>query len=179
MAPTKSHVLLAALLTVVAAVGQTPRAAEGFNIPGLGSMLNPIPVVAGVVPCSIGSSINPALVPGFPNANVQLMCGGTVVANATTSITGSFILTPVNATLGLFSSMLGGQCNVVVTTPLVACNASLAGATGTLTAPLQLLGSGTGIAGGGSSTIIATIAGQPFTIINEMIIFTTGLSSLA
>lgn len=67
MVPTKSHVLLAALLTVVAAVGQTPRAAEGFNIPGLVSTLNPIPFVAGVVPCSIGSSINPALVPGFPS----------------------------------------------------------------------------------------------------------------
>jgi hypothetical protein len=114
-----------------------------------------------------------------PDANVQLMCGGTVVANATTSITGSFILTPVNATLGLFSSMLGGQCNVVVTTPLVACNASLAGATGTLTAPLQLLGSGTGIAGGGSSTIIATIVGQIFTIVNGLVPLITGLFSLA
>lgn len=107
------------------------------------------------------------------------MCGGTVVANATTSITGSFILTPVNATLGLFSSMLSGQCNVVVTTPLVACNASLAGATGTLTAPLQLLGSGTGIAGGGSSTIIATIVGQIFTIVNGLVPLITGLFSLA
>ncbi|RLN19371.1 uncharacterized protein C2845_PM02G26580 [Panicum miliaceum] len=40
--------------------------------------------------------------------------------------------------------LLSGQCRVVVATPLVACNVSLAGVSGTLTAPLQLLNSTTG-----------------------------------
>lgn len=46
-----------------------------------------------------------------------------------------------NSSGGLLSSMLlANQCSVVVTTPLAACNVSLAGVTGTLSAPVQVLG---------------------------------------
>ena len=54
-------------------------------------------------------------------------------------------------TSSLLAPLLGNQCKVVVLTPLAACNASLASVTGTLTAPVQLLGidSGSGSGSGG------------------------------
>lgn len=75
---------------------------------------------------------------------MQLVCGGSVVASAVTDGNGYFAinLQAVNIP-NLLTPLLAGQCNVVVATPLVACDASLAGAKKTLTAPVQLVGSGT------------------------------------
>ncbi|PVH32727.1 hypothetical protein PAHAL_9G471900 [Panicum hallii] len=71
--------------------------------------------------------------------------------------------------------LLSGQCRVVVATPLLACNVSLAGVTGTLTAPLQLLNSTTG--GGGIPTTITTIFGWDVTVINGVLCLIAGLFS--
>uniref|UniRef100_A0A0E0D0A5 Phylloplanin n=1 Tax=Oryza meridionalis TaxID=40149 RepID=A0A0E0D0A5_9ORYZ len=155
-APTSKNLLL--VLVVAAAVGivapHGAEAAAGRAVTGL---------VTGVVPCSAGSSINAASVPGFANAGVQMLCGGRVVGGATADGTGAFTINmgALNATM--LMAMAGNQCKVVVTTPLAACDASLAAVAGTLTAPVQLLGGsgggGTGALGGlgGLITLITQI----------------------
>ena len=57
MAAAKS--LLAALLFLVVAAGSAPHGAEANKAP--------LALIAGVVPCSAGSSINAAAVPAFPS----------------------------------------------------------------------------------------------------------------
>uniref|UniRef100_A0A0E0D0A4 Phylloplanin n=1 Tax=Oryza meridionalis TaxID=40149 RepID=A0A0E0D0A4_9ORYZ len=147
--------LLAAALLV--AVGISPHAAEassGGAVMGL---------VTGVVPCSAGSSINAASVPGFPNAAVQLECGGRAMAGATADGSGAFAINLGNLTAATLTPLLNDRCRVVVTTPLAACDASLAGVAGTLAAPVQLLGdSGDGTLGGLGGLIggITGIIGQ-------------------
>ncbi|KAM0831745.1 hypothetical protein ACQ4PT_065331 [Festuca glaucescens] len=139
MAASKS--LLAALLLIVT-VGFAPHGAEANKAP--------LALIAGVVPCSAGSSINAATVPAFPNAAVQLMCGGKVMASTKTDRSGAFTMNLGTVTTPLLAPLLGNQCKVVVVTPLAACDASLASVTGTLTAPVQLLGdSGSGSGSGG------------------------------
>jgi hypothetical protein len=63
MAASKS-LLLAALLLVVTA---------GFAPHGADANKAPIALVAGVVPCSAGSSINAATVPAFPSKDPALV----------------------------------------------------------------------------------------------------------
>uniref|UniRef100_A0A0D9VTV3 Phylloplanin n=1 Tax=Leersia perrieri TaxID=77586 RepID=A0A0D9VTV3_9ORYZ len=147
MAATNKTVLLFVL--VATAIGVAPHGADAAAARAVTGL------VTGLVPCSTGSSINAASVPPFPNAGVQMVCGGRAVGSATADGTGAFTINmgPLNATM--LMAMVGNQCKVVVTTPLAACDASLAGVAGTLMAPVQLLGgtSGTGGLGGLGSII--------------------------
>uniref|UniRef100_M8BQ21 Phylloplanin n=1 Tax=Aegilops tauschii TaxID=37682 RepID=M8BQ21_AEGTA len=131
---TKS-LLLAALLVLT--VSMAPHGAEA------GKQL-PLAIISGIVPCSAGNSINVAAVPPFPNAAVQMVCGRDVMASATADRSGTYTMNMGPATSSLLAPLLGNQCKVVVVTPLAACNASLASVSGTLTAPVQLLGIDTG-----------------------------------
>ncbi|XP_062213434.1 phylloplanin-like [Phragmites australis] len=142
MAP-KSLVLAALLLVVATVVGQAPRGAEA------GTSASTNVLISGIVPCGTGSSINVATVPVFPNAGLQLVCGSKVVAGATADGTGAFLINLGIVAPDQLTALLSNQCKVVVITPLGACNASLAGATGTLTAPVKLLGTATGSSGSG------------------------------
>ena len=54
-------------------------------------------------------------------------------------------------TTSLLAPLLGNHCKVVVVTPLAACDASLASVTGTLAAPVQLLGADSGSGSGSGS----------------------------
>ncbi|KAF8728629.1 hypothetical protein HU200_017897 [Digitaria exilis] len=93
-----------------------------------------------IFPCHFGRATDAA---------VQLVCSGTVVARATADGNGAFLISLSNVGKGFVTAMLGNQCKVVVTTPLAACDKTLASATGTLTAPLKLLGIDTGSGSGG------------------------------
>ncbi|TVU47099.1 hypothetical protein EJB05_06680, partial [Eragrostis curvula] len=165
MAP--KSLVLAALLLLVATAGQAPRVAEAAATVPVNM------IVSGVVPCATGSNINVAAVPVFPNAKVQLVCSGSVVASVTSDGTGAFIINLGNAVNQptLLAALLGNQCNVVVVTPLAACNVNLGGVTGTLTAPVQVL---TTAAGG----LVAIIAGQVFTVVGGILPVVTGLFSI-
>ncbi|GJN07920.1 hypothetical protein PR202_ga25793 [Eleusine coracana subsp. coracana] len=170
MAP-KSSVLVALLLLLVATIGTAS-----------GNVVSATVVVSGKVPCSNGTNIDVASVPAFPSkgpshsrpsrlntlisdATVQLVCSGSVLASATTNANGSFginvQLSNILSLVNLLPALLGNQCNVVVTTPLVACNASLANVTGTLAAPLQLLGSTGSVLGG----VVTSVGALAFSII--------------
>nr|CAB3495989.1 unnamed protein product [Digitaria exilis] len=159
MAP-KSFVLAALLIVLVTGGGQVPRCA------GLGAAASATTnsvLVSGVVPCATGNSISAATAPVFPDAAVQLVCSGTVVASATADGNGAFLISLSNVEKGLVTAVLGNQCKVVVTTPLAACDKTLASATGTLTAQLKLLGidtgSGSGLDLGGIIGLIGQIVG--------------------
>ncbi|KAL8263691.1 hypothetical protein R6Q59_021821 [Mikania micrantha] len=121
------------LIIVLVVVLVTPQAeAQQLVSPsGLTTMLH----VSGDVGCSLDGSINPA--PPFPNALVNLVCGGSVIASNTTNQSGAFtiLLTVLQTTITDLSS---GACKIVVDTPLATCNASLP-STGTLEAPLQIV----------------------------------------
>jgi hypothetical protein len=80
---------------------------------------------------------------------VQLQCNGRVVAGTTADGNGNFVISMPGASKDLLTAVMGNQCKVVVSTPLAACDASLAGATGTLSSSLKLLGISTGGSGGG------------------------------
>ncbi|CAL4914321.1 unnamed protein product [Urochloa decumbens] len=132
MAP-KSLFLLAALLFIAGGGGQMRCGAAAVT---------PSATVSGVVPCSAGNDINAAEVPPFPNAVLQAVCANKVVANTTAGVDGTFTMNlgPIDKDLvgPVLEPMLNNQCSLAVTTPLANCNASLADAKGTLTAPLQL-----------------------------------------
>uniref|UniRef100_K4AJL8 Bifunctional inhibitor/plant lipid transfer protein/seed storage helical domain-containing protein n=1 Tax=Setaria italica TaxID=4555 RepID=K4AJL8_SETIT len=132
------------LVLLAAAVGP----AVGL-IPSLSGIGNPVGVASGVVPCSIGSAIDVAAVPGVAYANVQAVLPS-----------------------GVLNSLLSSQCRAVVTTPLVACNVSLAGTNGTLSAPLQLPGSVTAV-----GSIVGTILGIPVTVISGILALFGGVFS--
>lgn len=165
---SKSNVLAAlAVVVVLAAVGQMPRGAEGANI-------------SGIVPCSIGSLINVTQVPPFPNAGVQAVCNTTVVASATAGINGMFtIFEGIPPFLpSIIVPLVANQCRVAVTTPLAACNTSLAGATGALTAPLQLFNTTAGGAGPvGNITTAGGIVGALAGIASGVLRIAPGLFS--
>ncbi|OEL35075.1 hypothetical protein BAE44_0003905 [Dichanthelium oligosanthes] len=76
-------------------------------------------IISGVVPCAVGVNIDTTTVPAFPVSTILPGSAPDVV-----------------------TSLMGNQCNAVVTTPLAACNPFLAGTTGTLTAPMQVWGRG-------------------------------------
>ncbi|WP_323677935.1 hypothetical protein, partial [Halorubellus sp. PRR65] len=87
----------------------------------------------GVVPCNTGTLIDVATSPAFPDAEVELRCGGNKVAGATTSRNGSFAIE--TDMTGALAALLGA-CELVVDTPLAKCNATLPAA-GTLVSGLQ------------------------------------------
>uniref|UniRef100_A0A0D9VTV2 Bifunctional inhibitor/plant lipid transfer protein/seed storage helical domain-containing protein n=1 Tax=Leersia perrieri TaxID=77586 RepID=A0A0D9VTV2_9ORYZ len=123
MATSSTRSLLLAVLLVATVIA--PHGAEA------GASSTVMGLVTGVVPCSAGKSINAA-----------------VMGGATADSTGAFTINmgALNATT--LMPLLNNKCSVVVTTPLAACDASLAGVAGTLTAPLQLLGDSSGGLGG-------------------------------
>ncbi|CAN6300971.1 unnamed protein product [Urochloa humidicola] len=160
MAPNQSRLVLLAALFLVAAVGQVRCESLG----------NFIAIINGTVPCSTGSDINVASALPFPNATVQLVCSTATVASARTGSTGivSFILGPIaNLPTTLLVNLLTGQCRVVVATPLVACNASLNGVTGTLSSSVQLLNV--------TSGVVINILGFSVPIVNDVVNFVPSL----
>uniref|UniRef100_A0ACD5YFQ1 Uncharacterized protein n=1 Tax=Avena sativa TaxID=4498 RepID=A0ACD5YFQ1_AVESA len=147
MAATKNLLLLLLVAVILAPHGSEANKA-------------PLALVAGVVPCSAGSSINAAAVPPFPNAALQLVCAGKVLASTEADRSGAFSMSLGPATTSLLVPMLGNQCKVVVVTPLAACDASLASVTGTLAAPVQLLGdTGSGSGSGSGSSGLGGLGG--------------------
>ncbi|KAG2721427.1 hypothetical protein I3760_02G082200 [Carya illinoinensis] len=91
--------------------------------------------------CSINATLNGTANPIFPNALVQLRCGsGNVVSISTTNRLGVFgiLVLPIQISL---SSLLS-DCNLIVSTPLLRCNATLP-RLGVLRSPLQFVGNTT------------------------------------
>ncbi|KAJ0980643.1 hypothetical protein J5N97_008898 [Dioscorea zingiberensis] len=102
--------------------------------------------INGTVPCGTGIPTSTAIIPVFPNAVVQLQCGGTVISSTTTNSDGVFTMF-LNPITTLLSSLLS-NCKLVVNTPLSTCNSSLPIA-GVLQSTLQLLtGTISGLLGG-------------------------------
>ncbi|CAK9328982.1 unnamed protein product [Citrullus colocynthis] len=94
--------------------------------------------IQGTIYCSIDGSMIYGLIPTFPNAAVQMQCGdGTVISSVKTDATGTFSIL-LDAPQLLLSFLLT-NCSLVVTTPLVHCNAALP-SFGALVSPLQLIG---------------------------------------
>ncbi|XP_022761222.1 phylloplanin-like [Durio zibethinus] len=95
--------------------------------------------VTGTVFCTADGNMgeNGTATPVFPNALVQLQCGGNVVFSATTNGSGIFsiLLDPLQF---LLPSLLN-NCNLAVKTPLSNCNATLP-SVGGLFSSLQVLG---------------------------------------
>lgn len=117
-----------AILVMVASASQLADA----QLSGLLNLIN----ISGLVSCSVnGSIIN---TPPFPNALVEVSCGGNVIASAITNGSGAFnmILNPLQF---LMNNLLSSNCNVRVVTPLSNCNATLP-STGILQSPLQFIG---------------------------------------
>ncbi|TMW80995.1 hypothetical protein EJD97_012939 [Solanum chilense] len=148
------------LIFILAALIATPVAVAQLG--GLlGGLLAPTSI-EGVLFCSLNGKIdvlNGATTPIFPNASVQLRCGaGNVVSSTTTNGSGAFSLvtSPVQ---NLLSSLLS-DCNIVVTTPLSTCNATLP-SVGFLQAPLQIVGK----TAGGLLNIVNVVTGA-FQLIN-------------
>ncbi|OEL35074.1 hypothetical protein BAE44_0003907 [Dichanthelium oligosanthes] len=151
MAPGKSLVLTALLVLVAAAAAQVPRGTEA----AVGaSATTPGALISGIVRCNDRSSTDLSAV---PDASVQLVCSGTVLATVTADDNGTFVIsvqpTVLSSSLEVATALVTNKCKVVATTPLAACSVSPPGVT-TLAAPLQLLGASTG----GVVTIIGGLA---------------------
>ncbi|XP_078160050.1 phylloplanin-like [Carex rostrata] len=118
------------VLTMLVFAGVVPPLAHA-QLGNIFGLLTGLLSVTGVVPCSVGNSINLSTT-GFANATVQLRCGNNVVGSTTTDNNGAFsIVTALPTTLlSLLSS-----CKLVVVTPLVNCNVGLP-STGNLLAPI-------------------------------------------
>ncbi|KAK3005347.1 hypothetical protein RJ639_015864 [Escallonia herrerae] len=127
-------IILVVSLLAIAIAASTAEAQLGL----IGGLLGLVRI-QGTLFCTLNGNIgvNGTSTPVFPNALVQLRCGGTVVSAATTNGSGSFsiVLDPAQV---LLSSILS-SCNLVVNTPLSTCNATLP-AVGSLLSPLQLIG---------------------------------------
>ncbi|KAH6769677.1 Pollen Ole e 1 allergen and extensin family protein [Perilla frutescens var. hirtella] len=139
---SKSLLLLSLLIACIA----LPFAQAQLGLGGIGGiiggLLNPILgllKIQGILYCTPTGNlgVNATTTPVFPNALVQLQCGGNVVSSTTTDGSGLFsiLLDPVNF---LLSTILSG-CKLVVNTPLASCNASLP-SVGSLVSDLQFVG---------------------------------------
>ncbi|KAJ0945532.1 putative phylloplanin [Helianthus annuus] len=108
-------------------------AAQADEAQGLGTITAAVNI-SGIVTCSVNGSAN---APPFPNALVELSCGGNVIASAVTNAQGVFNITvnPLRVTLNNLLS----SCRIIVATPLSNCNATLPTA-GTLQSALQVAG---------------------------------------
>ncbi|KAJ0802891.1 putative phylloplanin [Helianthus annuus] len=106
-------------------------AAQADEAQGLGP-ITAVVNISGIVTCSVNGSVN---APPFQNAQVQLSCGGNVIASAVTNAQGAFNITvnPLRVTLTNILS----SCRIIVATPLSNCNATLPTA-GTLQSALQV-----------------------------------------
>ncbi|CAL5184375.1 unnamed protein product [Lathyrus oleraceus] len=96
--------------------------------------------IQGTVLCTSKDNVgvNGAPTPGFSNAQVQLLCGGNMLSNTTTSGDGEFSMLMDNPLLYDLSSLLT-DCNLMVPTPLSRCNTKLPSAGG-LTSSLKYVG---------------------------------------
>ncbi|KAL6902179.1 hypothetical protein ACP4OV_005055 [Aristida adscensionis] len=137
MAPRAAAAVILAVAVAAAACAGAASAQGGGGGGRVGRL-----VVSGVVPCSTGTLIDVATSPAFPDAKVELRCGGSAVAGARTSSSGSF---EMEADMTGAVAALLGACEVVVDTPLAKCNATLPAA-GNLVSGLQ--GSLAGMLGG-------------------------------
>ncbi|RCV44875.1 hypothetical protein SETIT_9G409800v2 [Setaria italica] len=122
MAPRAPALLLAVAVAAAACVAASAQSRLGRI------------VVSGVVPCNTGTLIDVASSPAFPDAKVELRCGGGAVARATTGRDGSFQM-EADAVAGALGALVGA-CQLVVDTPLAKCNATLPAA-GALVSSLQ------------------------------------------
>ncbi|XP_078160560.1 phylloplanin-like isoform X1 [Carex rostrata] len=121
------------VLTMLVFAGVVPPLAHAqLGLGNIVGLLTGLLSVTGIVPCSVGNSINLSTT-GFANATVQLRCNNNVVGSTTTDAKGAFTIDTV-LPITLLSNLLG--CNVFVATPLVTCNASLSSA-GNLVAQLE------------------------------------------
>ncbi|KAK1279219.1 hypothetical protein QJS04_geneDACA007223 [Acorus gramineus] len=127
----KSLLFVAVVLIIVGSMEIQMAKAQ----PELGSLIGLIRI-NGSVFCTTDSTIT-SITPVFPNAQVQLQCGGGVVSTTTTNGAGVFTIF-LNPLTMLLSSLLN-NCNLVVNTPLATCNVGLP-TTGILQSPLQLTG---------------------------------------
>ncbi|XWS08583.1 hypothetical protein CRYUN_Cryun40dG0014700 [Craigia yunnanensis] len=95
--------------------------------------------IQGTLFCTVDGNmgVNGTATPVFPNALVQLQCGGNVVSSSTTNGSGIFsiLLDPLQF---LLPSLLN-NCNLAVRTPLSNCNATLP-SVGGLFSSLKVLG---------------------------------------
>ncbi|KAL5140968.1 Phylloplanin [Glycine soja] len=121
-------------------------AAMAINIPQtlaqlgiLSGLLGSVSNIQGTVFCTSKDNmgVKGASVPVFPNAQVQLVCGGKELSNAKTNDDGTFSMMMDPLLLDL-ASLLSG-CNLVVATPLSNCNAKLP-STGGLISTLNFAG---------------------------------------
>ncbi|KAJ6980894.1 phylloplanin-like [Populus alba x Populus x berolinensis] len=121
---------------MIAAILAAPVAEAQLGL--IGGLLGLIRI-QGTLFCTADGNMgaNGTATPVFPNALVQLQCGGNVVSTSTTNGSGMFsiLLDPLNYIL---SSVLS-DCNLKVDTPLISCNSSLP-ALGGLLSPLQFIG---------------------------------------
>ncbi|GAA0147173.1 hypothetical protein LIER_06939 [Lithospermum erythrorhizon] len=130
---------------ISAPIAQAQQGGLGDLLGGLGGngsgvgLLGLINII-GNISCSLdGSSsvVNGVATPPFPNALVQLQCGGNVVSSARTNAEGMFsiLLDPVLIAL----SKLLSACNTVMPTPLSTCNPKLPSDGRLVSGNLQLL----------------------------------------
>ncbi|KAI4345401.1 hypothetical protein L6164_012529 [Bauhinia variegata] len=105
----------------------------------IGDILGMI-LIKGNVECSESGNVTrdgtPA--PPFPNADVQLQCGGKMVSNTTTDDAGDFEIRLDPLQFITYSLLTG--CQLVVTSPLSHCDATLP-PVGGLVSTLQLMSS--------------------------------------
>ncbi|MED6144951.1 hypothetical protein PIB30_020246 [Stylosanthes scabra] len=135
----KNVVILSLLVLVAMAIPET-KSQLGILSDLLGSA-----TIQGTVLCTLNMKDNiddnGDGAPAFSNAQVQLMCGGKVLSNATTNDDGKFSMKTDSLDSSLLydlSSMLNG-CNLMVPTPLTDCNSNLPSA-GSLISTLRFLG---------------------------------------
>ncbi|KAB9740954.1 hypothetical protein FH972_027064 [Carpinus fangiana] len=121
---------------VIAVVAAPLPRAQSQPVSGLFNLS----LINGTVFCSVNGSIG-ANGTVFPNAVVRLQCGaGNIVSTTITDGSGMFVITlDPRQLLQFLVSSLVADCNLVVVTPLVTCNANLP-IGGVLQSPLQLVG---------------------------------------
>ncbi|KAG4180435.1 hypothetical protein ERO13_A10G165200v2 [Gossypium hirsutum] len=132
----KTLMLVCLLLAAMALIPLIAEAQLGGLISGLLGLIR----IQGTVFCTVDGNmgVNGTATPAFPNALVQLQCGGNVVSSSTTNGSGMFsiLLDPLQF---LVPSLIN-NCNLAVKTPLSNCNTSLA-SIGGLSSTLQVIGS--------------------------------------
>ncbi|KAK8508497.1 hypothetical protein V6N13_022945 [Hibiscus sabdariffa] len=128
--------VLVAALALVAPMAEAQLGGIGGLIGNLLGLIR----ITGTLFCTVDGNmgVNGTATPVFPNALVQLQCGGSVVSSSTTN--GNGIFSVVLDPLQVLVPELLNNCNLAVKTPLSNCNASLP-SVGVLISSLQLVGS--------------------------------------
>ncbi|XWS39017.1 hypothetical protein CRYUN_Cryun18bG0014000 [Craigia yunnanensis] len=131
----KTLMFFCLLVAAMALAAPMAEAQLGGLISGLLGLIK----IQGTLFCTVDGNmgVNGSATPVFPNALVQLQCGGDVVSSSTTNGSGIFsiLLDPLQF---LLPSLLN-NCNIIVKTPLSNCNATLP-SIGGLVSSLQILG---------------------------------------